>query len=117
MLIKFDESAVAGEEYYLPPEKLLRGNPKQTAWIHYTDVSGKFSAGIWRSEPGKWNIAYSEEEYCHILEGLSIVTEAGGSAVTVSPGESFVIPRGFTGTWEVVETTTKRFVIYEPDAS
>jgi hypothetical protein len=31
----------------------------------------------------------------------------------VAAGESFVIPRGFVGTWEVVETTVKRFVIYE----
>lgn len=41
-------------------------------------------------------------------------TDAQGQASTVAAGESFVIPRGFTGTWEVVETTTKRFVIYEP---
>jgi uncharacterized protein len=40
-------------------------------------------------------------------------TDVEGRATTVTAGESFVMPRGFTGTWEVVETTTKRFVIYE----
>jgi uncharacterized cupin superfamily protein len=34
----------------------------------------------------------------------------------VRPGDEFVIPRGFVGTWEVVEPTLKRFVIHEPDA-
>lgn len=116
MLIKFDESSAAGEEYHLPAEKLLEGNPKQTVWAHYTDVTGKFSAGIWLSEPGKWRISYTEEEFCHILEGRSVVTETGGKSVTVVAGERFVIPRGFVGTWEVVDRTKKQFVIYEPNA-
>jgi uncharacterized cupin superfamily protein len=58
-------------------------------------------------------ISYTEEEYCHMLEGTSIITHADGTSVRVTAGESFVIPVGFAGAWEVVETTTKRFVIYE----
>jgi len=111
-LLKLD-AAIAPEEYYLPPEKLISGNPKQTVWMHYQDPSGQFFVGLWRSEPGKWRIAYTEEEFCLMLQGTSIVTGASGPSVTVSAGESFVIPRGFVGTWEVVEPTTKRFVIYE----
>lgn len=101
------------EEYFLPPEKLVSGNPKQTVWTHYTDPSRQFFVGIWRSEPGKWRISYTEEEFCLMLEGTSVVTSEDGQSVTVRAGESFVIPRGFVGTWEVVEPTTKRFVIYE----
>jgi uncharacterized cupin superfamily protein len=112
-LLKLD-ATVGAEEYFLPSEKLLAGNPKQTVWMHYTDARRQFFVGLWRSEPGKWRIAYTEEEYCLMLEGRSIVTDATGRSVTVSAGESFVIPRGFVGTWEVVETTTKRFVIHEP---
>lgn len=102
-----------GEEYFLPPEKLLRGNPRQTAWVHYTDPSGRFTAGIWHSECGRWKIHYTEEEYCQMLEGVSVITDQAGAAVTVRAGEEFVIPAGFSGTWEVVEPTRKRFVIYE----
>lgn len=103
-----------GEEYFLPAEKLLQGNPKQTVWMHYTDGSGRFMAGIWHSERGRWKILYSEEEYCQLLEGVSVITDEAGLAVTVRAGEAFVIPSGFSGTWEVVEPTRKRFVIYEP---
>ena len=116
MLIKFSESSAAAEEYFLPSEKLLHGNPRQTVWIHYVDATGKFSSGVWSSEPGKWKISYTEEEFCHMIEGRSIITEDGGASVEVSAGESFVIPRGFVGTWEVVERTTKQFAIYEPGA-
>lgn len=111
-LLKVD-SSTPPEEYFLPPEKLISGNPKQTVWMHYTDTSGQFLVGIWRSEPGKWRISYTEEEFCLMLEGTSVVTSEAGQSVTVRAGESFVIPRGFVGTWEVVEPTTKRFVIYE----
>lgn len=105
-----------GEVYYLPAEKLIDGNPKQTAWTQYTDDTGKFFAGVWRSEPGKWRVSYTEEEYCCLLEGVSVIESSGGVAVTIKAGDSFVIPRGFVGTWEVIERTTKRFVIYEDSA-
>ena len=105
----------AGEEYFLPAEKLLQGNPKQTVWLHYTDGSGRFLAGFWHSERGRWRIRYTEEEYCQVLEGVSVICDQAGTAVTVRAGEEFVIPSGFVGTWEVVEPTRKRFVIYEPE--
>jgi uncharacterized cupin superfamily protein len=112
-ILKFADSAAAAETYFLAPEKLLVGNPQQTLWQHYTDPSQHFFSGVWQSEPGKWKITYTEEEYCQILEGRSVLTDQSGHAVTVSAGESFVIPRGFDGTWEVLETTRKIYVIYE----
>jgi uncharacterized cupin superfamily protein len=107
------DSPAGAEEYYLPPDKLIAGNPRQTVWRHYTDPSMRFFVGQWRSEIGKWRIAYTEEEFCHMLDGKSVITDSDGHAVIVTAGESFVVPSGFVGTWEVVEPTTKRFVIYE----
>jgi uncharacterized cupin superfamily protein len=112
-VLKLDSTTVAPETYFLPAEKLISGNPQQTLWMHYTDPTRQFFTGLWRSEPGKWKIKYTEEEYCHMLSGTSILTDAAGVAITVTEGESFVVPKGFIGTWEVVQATTKRFVIYE----
>jgi uncharacterized cupin superfamily protein len=113
-IIRFGATAAGAEEYLPPPEKVLAGNPRQWVRNHYTDASAKFSAGEWRCEVGKWKIAYTEEEFCQIIEGVSIVTDADGKAVTLVSGDRLVIPRGFTGTWEVVEPTRKTYVIYEP---
>jgi len=115
-IVKFPTPLGAAEEYFLAAEKLITGNPKQSLWNTYTDPSSKFFTGIWQSEPGKWKIHYTEEEYCQILEGTSVLTDASGVAVTVTTGESFVIPRGFDGTWEVLQTTRKIYVIYEGGA-
>jgi uncharacterized protein len=109
-------SSVAPEDYYLPAEKLIRGNPKQSVSLHYTDPTKQFVVGIWRSEPGKWHVRYTEEEYCQMLEGKSIITSESGAAVTLVAGDEFVVPSGFVGTWEVVQFTAKRFVIYEKQA-
>lgn len=103
-----------GEEYFLPADRLIAGNPRQTAWQQYTDASGRFFAGAWHSEVGKWRVSYTEEEYCQILHGVSVITDEAGSALTVRAGDRFVVPRGFAGTWEVIEPTKKLYVIYEP---
>jgi uncharacterized cupin superfamily protein len=105
-----------GQSYFVAPEKLISGNPQQTAWVQHASPDQRFSAGLWRSDVGKWNIRYTEDEYCCIVEGCSIIRSAGGESITVRPGDEFIIPRGFVGTWEVVEPTLKRFVIHEPDA-
>jgi uncharacterized protein len=107
------DAGVAPEHYFIAPEKLIAGNPRQTLWMQYADAAGVFFAGVWASEPGKWRIAYTEEEYCRILEGESVVTAADGVAHAVRAGDEFVIPRGFTGTWEVLVATRKSFVVYE----
>ena len=85
-ILKFTESNAVPDAYFLAPEKLIEGNPKQTVWMHYTDASKKFMSGIWCSEVGKWRIIYTEEEYCSILEGTSIITDDLGTAVTVRTG-------------------------------
>ncbi|NMZ45224.1 cupin domain-containing protein [Pseudomonas oryzihabitans] len=101
------------DQYRLPAEKRLAGDPLQSLWLDYEDGSGVFAVGHWHSEVGKWRVNYTEEEYCQILEGVSLVTDDQGHATRLGPGSSFVVPRGFQGTWEVLEPTLKRFVVYE----
>jgi uncharacterized cupin superfamily protein len=115
-VIPFAQTGATAEEYFVDTAKLISGNPKQTLWQHYTDPSKKFFTGIWQSEPGKWKIRYTEEEFCQLLEGVSVITDADGGSKTVRAGDNFVIPRGFDGTWEVLETTRKIYVIYESGA-
>ena len=111
--ILFPTSAVAPIEYHLPKEKLISGNPRQTVWLEYESASKEFSVGVWASEIGEWRILYTEEEYCHILEGRSVITDDNGSSFVVVAGIEFTIPAGFRGTWRVEEPTRKRFVIHE----
>lgn len=91
------------------PGRLISGDPQFRTW-NAEEADGLY-AGIWESTPGKWRIAYDEWEFCHILAGVSVIAEEGGEARTVKAGDSFVIRPGFKGTWEVLETTRKEYVI------
>lgn len=102
------------DSYTVPEAKRLRGNPRQWLWVSHSNADGTFCAGTWRSEPGAWRVAYTEEEYCCILDGASTVTSASGESWRLTAGDEFVVPAGFVGTWEVEQTTTKRFFIHEP---
>ena len=90
-------------------DRVISGSPQFTTW-NVEDRDGLY-CGTWRSTPGKWRIQYDEWEYCRILEGISIITEDDGHSLELRAGDSFVLRPGFRGTWEVVETTTKEYVI------
>lgn len=91
------------------PEKVLAGDPVHTTW-NLEDDDGLY-CGLWQSTPGKWRVSYAEWEYVHILAGHSILTGKDGHATHLRKGDSYIIRPGFEGTWEVVETTLKDYVI------
>ena len=97
-------------------ERRIDGAPQQRFWNRHTDPSGRFSAGIWESEPGAWRVIYTEDELCHVLSGRMRIEGDDGSAAEYGPGDSFVVPSGFTGIWRVLETARKLYAVYEPGA-
>ena len=105
--------ADSAEPYLPPPDRLVDGHPLQRAWVQFEDPAKGFYAGVWESDPGTWRIRYTEVEYCRILSGRSRITAADGTVTEVGPGDEFVIPSGFEGTWQVLERTRKTFVIHE----
>lgn len=41
------------------------------------------------------------DEFVYVLSGKLILTEPGGTAHEFVPGDSLVLPKGYTGTWEM----------------
>ena len=113
-LVFFDEHIAELDEGPVAAEKLVRGRPLQRTWNHFTSDDDRMYVGLWEAEPGCWKVEYSENEYCHILAGRSLLRDMDGNEHPLEPGDDFVIPRGFRGEWEVLETTKKIYVIYQP---
>ena len=65
---------------------------------------------------GQRTVNYTENEYCEILQGVSVLRDSDGNAKTLRVGDRFVIPAGFRGTWEVLEACRKVYVIFEQKA-
>lgn len=95
------------------PRDVLRGQAVQRAWILYQDPSAQFSAGIWECDEGAWTVHYTECEYVQMLAGRILIIDAQGQRRVVGPLDSFVVPVGFSGSWEVLEPARKYFAVFE----
>jgi hypothetical protein len=103
---KTEESAPAAD-------RIIEGQPKTSVRNYFGDPSGQFFAGTWASTVGKWKIEYTEHEFCHLLEGRVVITSADGRRWQFGAGDAWVIPAGFSGTWETVEPARKRYAVFE----
>jgi uncharacterized protein len=108
-LTRLSRDGIAPEVSRPEAAKLLAGDPVHTTW-NIEDTDGLY-CGLWQSTPGKWAVSYAEWEYVYIHQGHSILTDATGQATDLRAGDSFIIRPGFEGSWEVVETTLKDYVI------
>ncbi|WP_299315534.1 cupin domain-containing protein [uncultured Halomonas sp.] len=93
------------------PDRVVEGDPHHESTLRFTSHDGKLIAGTWTSTPGKWHAFTARDEFCYILTGHVRLIAEDGSAQTFRSGDAFLIPDGFRGLWEVIETTTKHFVI------
>jgi len=81
-----------------PAAALTGKDGEATTHLWYTDPSNKLCAGFWASEDFSGAVNY---------------TDADGNVETYRAGDSFLIPSGFSGSWETIEPVRKFFVIYE----
>jgi uncharacterized cupin superfamily protein len=104
---------LAGETSQPAPDRLLGGEPRHTVTNYFADDTQQFFSGRWASTPGKWRIRYSESEFCCLTQGRVALENLEGERWEFGPGEGFVVPAGFEGTWEVLEECTKFYAIFE----
>jgi uncharacterized cupin superfamily protein len=107
------EGRIDAETSPLPAERLIAGGPEVTVQNFFTDASQQFFAGRWSATRGKWRVRYTENELCVMTSGRVVLESASGERASFGPGEAFVIPAGFTGTWEVIEDCSKIYAVFE----
>ena len=93
------------------PDRVVEGDPHHETKLQYRSPDGSFLAGTWTSTPGKWHAFIERDEFCQILSGHVRLISEDGTTQEFKAGDAFLIPNGFSGYWDVVETTTKHFVI------
>lgn len=67
--------------------------------------------GLWEGEPGHVSFdSWPYTEFCVMLAGrVALVDREGGRREFIA-GDAFVVPRGFSGTWQTLEPARKYFV-------
>jgi len=77
--------------------------------MHSGDVQVR--VGVWEAGMGKLVLDnFPFTEYVLMISGSVIVTEENGVSMTFKAGDTFVIPKGWSGVWDVQERMKKQIV-------
>lgn len=90
----------------------IHGSPSTASRTFY-DV-GPTAAGCWTCTPGSFPVSNRATTECfHVLEGVFFLTNADGSAQRCIAGDTVVLPKGWSGFWDVIESVRKIWVVVE----
>lgn len=70
--------------------------------------------GVWECQPGGWPVVdRPDTEFTYIISGRAVLTDdASGEEVLVTGGDLIILPPGWSGRWDVIETVRKVYAIY-----
>ncbi|KAF1050948.1 MAG: hypothetical protein GAK43_02617 [Stenotrophomonas maltophilia] len=88
------------------------GDPQIAIQVLAPEAVG--SLGVWECQPGGWPvIERPDTEFTYIISGRAQLTDqATGQVVEVTGGDLIILPPGWTGRWDVLETVRKVYAIY-----
>lgn len=110
-VIVFDTNAMPPREIVTDDLAAVDTPFRAESWRHFTNDEKGARAGIWQAGPHLERVDCDYDEMCHLLEGQVRLTDASGTARVFGPGDSFVVARGFKGTWENLNFVRKVFFI------
>lgn len=112
-VVSFQDPTPPADRYRPDSAKVVSGDPAQSVANLFASHDGRFNCGVWTGDVGAWRVNFTESEFCHLLEGVVVVTPDGGQPRTFRAGDTFVMPAGFQGTWDVREPAKKVYAVYE----
>lgn len=115
-MIRIDLPSTPPDIDFPREERREVGCPERRTWVLHEDAKAGLCVGIWECEPGRWRIEFGpqEHEYFIVLSGRCRVHRAEGGHEEFGPGQAVVLPPLFKGSFEVLETMRKHFVIVDP---
>ena len=100
-----------GELEPLGPRAGFDSGDPQTSGITFFSGHG-VEVGVWECTPGGWAIIdRPTTETMMLLGGTATITPADGEPVELGEGDVFVLPKGWSGRWDVTETVRKLYVL------
>jgi uncharacterized cupin superfamily protein len=99
------------QEQWMPPEDVLEGIHRPRGEIVY--VGEQIIVEIYEDEPAVYRFPdpFAYDEYVDIQSGKLILTGADGVAHEYIAGDKLVVPKGWSGTWEMIGNYRELIVI------
>lgn len=112
MVVAYGEVLDGALESWGPRAGADAGDP-QTSGVSFFEGHG-VSVGVWECTPGGWAILdRPDTETMLLLGGAVTITPDDGDPVDLVEGDLFVLPKGWSGRWDISETVRKLYVIAE----
>lgn len=74
--------------------------------------NGHMGVGVWTCTPGSFPISNpTTSEAFHILEGVFFLTNEDGTSQRCVAGDTILLPKGWSGRWDIIETVKKVWVV------
>ena len=118
-VVRLDREKLAGlglEEYpALPAEVVLEGGSGHRGHVFF--MGDEIVVEVWDADASKLAITdpFPYDEFVTILSGKLILTDEQGMSAEYSAGESLVVPKGFTGIWQMLGNY-RELVVIEKEA-
>jgi uncharacterized cupin superfamily protein len=112
-ILPFDRNTPLEAWPDFPDGEIVSGTRQQNGRILFEDKPRGLSAGVWEqgANESRW-IDYPVNEFMTVLEGEVVIVEEDRS-VSITAGESFIIPKGLRCRWTQPGHVKKFFVIFE----
>ncbi len=113
--VRLDRERIAGLELGeyppMPKEIVLEGSAKHRGHVFFSGE--EIVVEVWEAGPAKLSIEepFPYDEYVFIQSGKLILTDTKGKRTEYVEGDSLVVPRGFTGIWEMLGNYRELVVI------
>ena len=93
-----------------PEDELLSGEQENWTKVIY---QGEVVVALYESTPARIavNKPFPYDEFVYVLEGELILTHIDGKKQTFKAGDSFLVPKGFLGTWDMTKHFREMVVV------
>ena len=92
---------------WTPVESGTRRNSETTLF------EGQNVVVVWEAGPAKLRIdePFTYDEFVLVLKGELVLTDTAGNSQTYKEGDMFMVPKGFTGTWDMTEEYRELIIV------
>lgn len=98
---------------YSPKITTLTPGQMESSQLLWASDDRTVSIGLWECTSGTFTADRNNaSEFCYFLQGRIVMTHSDGSRRELGPGDSILLPRGWKGTWEIVEHTRKIYAMF-----
>ena len=98
----------------VPAQAVLSGQANEMGELLHSTGDEALSIGVWECTPYSEILKYPGHttEYCHVLKGKVALSNPDGTVEVFEQGDSYIVPAGYEGKFEVLETLRKIYVIH-----